>query len=106
MRPPLASMILFATTSALAAEPLAPNRVTITVLATTDVHGNILPHDDFSRKPAARGLAAISTLVTRVRQETPHMMLIDCGDAIQGTALAAVHQLAVQDGTHHAPPTP
>lgn len=101
-RMPRSLRILVALSLAAAVSPTVraadPDRVTITVLATTDIHGNLLPHDDYSRKPATRGLALISTLVNRVRQETPHTILIDCGDAIQGTTLAAVHQLAVREG--------
>ena len=36
---------------------------TVTVLATTDMHGYVYPHDYFTRRPAARGLAAAATLI-------------------------------------------
>jgi len=34
-------------------------QVTVTLLATTDLHGNIYPLDYFSGQPSARGLAKI-----------------------------------------------
>ena len=37
-------------------------QVTISVLATTDMHGNLLPIDYFTDRPAARGLAKMATL--------------------------------------------
>lgn len=69
-----------------------PRTVTITVLATTDLHGQILPLDYATNRPAPRGLAAIATLVRRVRAENPNTVLIDCGDTIQGSPLETVYQ--------------
>jgi 2',3'-cyclic-nucleotide 2'-phosphodiesterase/3'-nucleotidase len=37
--------------------------IKITLLATTDMHGNMLPYDYFTARPAARGLAKIATLI-------------------------------------------
>ncbi len=73
--------------------------VTVTLLATTDVHGNIYPHDYFTAAPAARGLAKISKLVDAARAENPNSLLIDCGDAIQGSPLEAVYQHYVRSGS-------
>ncbi len=62
--------------------------VHLTLLGTTDLHGNIEPLDYFANKPAQLGLAKIATLVRRVRAEQPNVMLFDSGDIIQGTPLA------------------
>jgi 2',3'-cyclic-nucleotide 2'-phosphodiesterase/3'-nucleotidase len=72
--------------------------VKITLLATTDLHGNLFPYDYFTGEPAARGLAKIATLIRAERADNPNNLLIDCGDTIQGTALEAVHQEYVRDG--------
>jgi hypothetical protein len=45
--------------------------VTVTVLATTDMHGNIYPYDYLTGQAAARGLAKISTLVKAERKISP-----------------------------------
>ncbi len=73
-------------------------QVTITVLATTDLHGNIYPVDYFTDRPAARGLAKVATLIRAEEAENPNHLLIDCGDTIQGTPLEYVYQEAVTTG--------
>jgi 2',3'-cyclic-nucleotide 2'-phosphodiesterase (5'-nucleotidase family) len=68
-----------------------PGRVHITVLGTTDLHGNIYPIDYYSNKPDNRGLAKVATLIKRARKENPTALLIDSGDTIQGTPLVYYH---------------
>src|ERR1700682_2418207 len=72
--------------------------VKITLLATTDLHGNIYPYDYFNAKPAPRGLAKIATLIAAARADNPNSILIDCGDTIQGTPLEYVHQRQIRGG--------
>ena len=86
-----------------AAPPPATQTVTVTVLATTDTHGFLYPWDYFTRQTAPRGLAAAATLVAQVRRETPHTLLVDCGDTIQGSPLESVHQAAVRAGETRSP---
>jgi 2',3'-cyclic-nucleotide 2'-phosphodiesterase / 3'-nucleotidase len=80
--------------------------VRVTVLATTDLHGNIYPIDYFTGEPANRGLARIATLVRAARAANPNSLLIDCGDTIQGTPLESVHQAEVRKRQAGAPPDP
>lgn len=62
--------------------------VHITVLGTTDVHGNIYnwSYED-GKEIDDVGLAKIYTIVKKVREENPNTILIDNGDTIQGTVL-------------------
>ena len=83
----LASPLLFLSLTSSSAS----NRVQITILGTTDLHGNIFPVDYYTNKPDNRGLAKIATLIKRVRKENPNVLLIDSGDTIQGTPLEYVH---------------
>jgi 2',3'-cyclic-nucleotide 2'-phosphodiesterase/3'-nucleotidase len=69
----------------------ASSRVHITILGTTDLHGNIYPIDYYTNKPDNRGLAKIATLIKKVRGENSNTLLIDSGDTIQGTPLAYYH---------------
>jgi len=71
-------------------------RFLLTVLGTTDLHGNVynwdyykdIEYDDAPHNDV--GLAKVATLVTAVRQERGRRrtLLIDAGDTIQGTPLA------------------
>ncbi|WP_327237086.1 5'-nucleotidase C-terminal domain-containing protein [Streptomyces sp. NBC_01317] len=73
-----------------------PKRYTLTVMGTTDLHGNVFNWDYFTDKEyddSAHndvGLAKISTLVDQVRAEKGrrNTLLIDAGDTIQGTQLS------------------
>ncbi len=65
-------------------------QVQITILQTTDIHGRLEPDDGGG--VAGGGWLRLATLIRRERQaagERP-LLLIDCGDTVQGT-LAAVH---------------
>ncbi|GAB3424990.1 bifunctional metallophosphatase/5'-nucleotidase [Flindersiella endophytica] len=72
------------------------NRFTLTVLGTTDLHGNVLNWDYFANREyddSAHddvGLAKISTLVKAMREQRGRRttLLLDAGDTIQGTPLA------------------
>ena len=75
----------------LVAQSFAPDRVQITILGTTDLHGNINPIDYYTNKPDNRGLAKVATLIKRVRSEHPNVLLIDSGDTIQGSPLESFH---------------
>jgi 2',3'-cyclic-nucleotide 2'-phosphodiesterase/3'-nucleotidase len=72
--------------------------IKITLLATTDLHGNLLPYDYYTTQPADRGLAKIATLIRAARAENPNNLLIDCGDTIQGTPLESLYQRYIETG--------
>jgi 2',3'-cyclic-nucleotide 2'-phosphodiesterase/3'-nucleotidase len=59
----------------------------LTILHTSDMHGTVLPYNDFTNQPSTRGsLLQVATIVDRVRAEVDHPVLVlDSGDTIQGT---------------------
>ena len=74
-----------------------PRRVHVTVLGTTDSHGNVFNWDYFKNKEYDDtahndiGLAKIATLVKAIRKKLRKhgpVLLLDAGDTIQGTPLA------------------
>ena len=85
------SLLLALVLAPLASQGQTPDRVHITVLGTTDLHGNIYPLDYYTDKPDNRGLAKVATLIRRVRAENSNVVLVDSGDTIQGTPLAYYH---------------
>ena len=70
---------------------LQSERIQITILGTTDLHGNIDPIDYYTNKPDNRGLAKIATLIKAIRKDQPNVLLIDSGDTIQGSPLESFH---------------
>jgi 2',3'-cyclic-nucleotide 2'-phosphodiesterase/3'-nucleotidase len=68
--------------------PPGASRITLTLLATTDLHGHVFPVNEETGGPANLGLAKIATLISRERTGHANTLLVDCGDTTQGTALA------------------
>lgn len=79
----LASTILFALCQpAFAADG---DRVDVTILGTSDIHGHFMPWDYASDKLNMRGsLSQIATKVKSIRNEQGNVILVDAGDTIQG----------------------
>ncbi|MFJ9857075.1 bifunctional metallophosphatase/5'-nucleotidase [Streptomyces albogriseolus] len=88
-------------------------RYALTVMGTTDLHGHVFNWDYYKdaeyQDPAgnAQGLARVSTLVNRIRQERgrENTLLLDAGDTIQGTPLtyyyAKVDPITAEGGPVH-----
>ncbi|MFE7647059.1 bifunctional metallophosphatase/5'-nucleotidase [Streptomyces phaeoluteigriseus] len=103
--------------AAQAAEPRKPakpaKRYSLTVLGTTDLHGHVFNWDYFKdaeytdAQGNAQGLARVSTLVNRIREEKgrENTLLLDAGDTIQGTPLtyyyAKVDPITAKGGPVH-----
>ncbi len=83
--------LVFILALVLVAHSFAPDRVQITILGTTDLHGNINPIDYYTNKPDNRGFAKVATLIKRIRKEHPNVLLVDSGDTIQGSPLESFH---------------
>ncbi len=77
--------------AALAAEgetPATEGETHITILCTSDMHGDIWGYDYASNKETdAGGMARLYTYVQQVRSENPNTLLLDAGDDIQGTIM-------------------
>ena len=73
------------------------NIITVTILQTADIHGQMEPHQEFFYENKAfvfkkrGGLANIQTLFKQVKKENPEgTVIVDGGDLIQGSAIAAL----------------
>lgn len=67
----------------------------VTVLATSDIHGNIYNYDYASGKApsTSQGLAKVSSFVKEVRDYNSNVILADDGDLIQGTPLVYFYNM-------------
>lgn len=61
--------------------------ITITVLETSDIHGNIFPINYGSNEASELGLGKIATVIKQERNRNKNTIVIDNGDLIQGTPL-------------------
>ncbi|MGD9611717.1 MAG: bifunctional UDP-sugar hydrolase/5'-nucleotidase [Kiritimatiellia bacterium] len=71
---------------ACAAQAAEARLVEIVVLNTTDLHGAICRSPGVYAERNDGSLLQCATLVRRERAKTPGLLLLDCGDIIQGTA--------------------
>lgn len=82
-------------------QPGLGETVVLRVLATTDMHMKLLPHDYLAARPCGRGsLAQIASLVDSHRRKARNVLLLDNGDFLQGTPLG---DLAALPGTRDHP---
>src|SRR5699024_2321314 len=93
-----AALLLAAATPA-AGQTTDPDSLELTLLATTDVHGHVYDWDYFRNQPFpgpeagedadSLGLTRVATAVEQIRAEKGEdsVVLLDNGDAIQGTPL-------------------
>jgi 5'-nucleotidase len=69
----------------------------ITILQTADIHGQLLPHQEFFIENDSfvfkerGGIANIQTIFKQIKAENPEgTIILDGGDMIQGSAIAAL----------------
>src|SRR5450830_766794 len=86
------ALAVAASAALLAVGPVAgAERVAVTILQTTDLHGHLLPWDYQRAQPADEGLARVASRIAAIRRETPNVLLLDAGDTIQGTPIEFLH---------------
>ncbi|WP_128895482.1 bifunctional metallophosphatase/5'-nucleotidase [Longirhabdus pacifica] len=71
----------------------------LTIIETSDIHGNILPHWYGNNEAMEMGMAKLATIIHEERKKDPHLLLIDNGDLLQGTPLTYHHAKY----NHHKP---
>lgn len=75
----------------------------ITIIGTSDTHGNIWGYSyEDMKESTGDGLARVSTYVNQVRAENPNTILADAGDTIQGTIMT--DDLYSKDTANHPVP--
>ena len=75
------------------------------ILATSDLHANLMPFDYYTNKPVeTMGLVRTASLIRMARAQVANCLLVDNGDVIQGNALGDL--VAEMTGTADAFPHP
>src|SRR5881296_3444359 len=77
--------------SALAVAEQAHAQVAITILHTSEHHGTIQPieHGPFA---GLGGVERRAALIKQIRQEVEHLLVVDSGDLLMGTAMSSVYR--------------
>lgn len=76
--------------------------VNLTLLETSDVHGNYLPYNFINGTPGKGSLARISTFVNNLRKQQGHdaVVLLDNGDILQGQPTAYYYNFIDTTSVH------
>ena len=65
-----------------------PEQARLTVLHTSDLHGQVLPFSNARNQPVKGSLAQVATMVEEIRRLSDHpVLMFDSGDTIQGELL-------------------
>ena len=75
----------------------------INVICTTDIHGSFFPYDFVSQEDRDFGMAHVSNYVRTVRDTAENVMLLDCGDVLQGTPAVYYYNFVDTVSKHVAP---
>lgn len=59
-------------------------RLELRLIHTTDVHGNLFAEDHINQTPGTGSMARLATMMRQVRRQSPHVLLLDAGDFLQG----------------------
>lgn len=85
-------------------QPVEGQEVDVRILATTDLHTNLVNYDYYQDKPAENvGLAKTAILIEEAKKENSNTILVDNGDTIQGTPLGTYKAIVnpVKEGEQH-----
>ncbi len=72
----------------LLASRVSAREVSITILHTCDLHGNVLPTESYEGKTNVGGIARCATMIRQIRGQEKNVLLVDAGDTMQGTPVS------------------
>jgi 2',3'-cyclic-nucleotide 2'-phosphodiesterase / 3'-nucleotidase len=76
------------------------SQISLTIVETSDVHGNIFPINYGTNELQPVGLAKAATLIKRIQKENELVITLDNGDVIQGTPMTYHYVKKMADKTN------
>ena len=80
------------------------NKIRLTILETTDVHGNYFPYNFITRSPWGGSMARVATFVDSIRDKDgrDNVILLDAGDILQGQPTVYYYNFIDNESKHIA----
>ncbi len=84
-------------------QPVEGQTVDVRILATTDLHTNLVNYDYYQDKPVETLGLAKQLFLSKRQKENPNVVLVDNGDTIQGTPLGNYKSIVdpIEEGEQH-----
>ncbi len=84
-------------------QPVEGQTVDVRILATTDLHTNLVNYDYYQDKPVETLGLAKQLFLSKKQKENPNVILVDNGDTIQGTPLGNYKSIVdpIEEGEQH-----
>ncbi len=84
-------------------QPVEGQTVDVRILATTDLHTNLVNYDYYQDKPVETLGLAKQLFLSKKQKENPNVVLVDNGDTIQGTPLGNYKSIVdpIEEGEQH-----
>jgi 2',3'-cyclic-nucleotide 2'-phosphodiesterase/3'-nucleotidase len=94
-------LILAFATAGMAAAQASPDKLSLTFIETTDIHGALFPYNFIKAAPMGNSLAQIATIVATERAKSGReLVLLDDGDALQGQPTVYYYNFQKTDAPH------
>ncbi|MCF8365167.1 MAG: bifunctional metallophosphatase/5'-nucleotidase [Bacteroidales bacterium] len=78
-----------------------PEKLTIKIIQTSDVHGAVFPYDFLEDKPSNNSLAQVHTFVKQEKAKVDQeVIFLDNGDILQGDPAVYFYNFVKTDGNH------
>lgn len=99
----ICSILIVIAFTVISCKEKTPEKVTLNIIQTTDVHGAIFPFDFVNKRAVDYSLAHVHSLVKEARSVNPNgVILLDNGDLLQGQPSVYYYNFEDTSSTHLA----
>lgn len=96
----LSLMVLSCGGNNAAKEKFADTPFVLNIIETTDTHGMIFPYNFITDKPEKNSTANVYSYIETLRKENKELLLLDCGDSLQGQPTVYYYNFVETNTTH------